>query len=667
MGIRTVAQEISQPETSTINALTPGELVVDPPTLTCLGFRWETSGDANDNAAASIRYRAVGSREWKKGLNLWRLNGQPVVGYGKDEYIPEPMFAGSLFDLALGTEYEVEISITDPDGVNGEERKTVRVSTRKPAQAPADSRQLHLGGTRSDFRNFDEAVTALKPGDTLNIHAGTYALSKPGDADYLQNHAFTLDVQGTAERPITIRAAGDGEVIFDGQGGYMLFDVQNSAHLILEGLTIRGADFAVYLGGTLPCDNEGIVVKDCTFDQIAKPVQGFSYDPLTAKPNSSPRSSGEIRHAGGPGVKYKGVGVNPDDGGPVYGSLSDAVFGAFKPLKGCARVTKTNDRPIQPGDTVLVHNDESLLTHKAASHWGPCYFYNSTIVLNLVGTKEKPITIRGVGKPTFDGKGNYKIFDLQGSRHVILENLHFKNASFAIYKGSQQVVRPVEGLTIRHCRFEDVGCGVYGISGANRDVTITDNVFVGRCNREYPITEGKRGHRNWADDEKSYSAVHLAGQGNVISYNDIRYFFDGIQMQSNWATSPSVNTYWTAGGEEPAEYRTVSCDIVGNILQMTPDNAIEIDMSHHNIRIMRNLSTDVWGGYWSNQTLFGGPAYWIRNIAYAGWPATWKNDAGPVGVIAYHNTFLGGQPETWPPARAGISEPHRKSVRTSAL
>ena len=89
-------------------------------------------------------------------------------------------------------------------------------------------------------------------------------------------------MQGTAERPITIKAAGDGEVIFDGQGGYMLFDVQNSAHLILEGLTIRGSDFAVYLGGTLPCDNEGIVVKDCTFDQIAQPVQGFSYDPLTA-------------------------------------------------------------------------------------------------------------------------------------------------------------------------------------------------------------------------------------------------------------------------------------------------------------------------------------------------------------------------------------------------
>ena len=109
----------------------PGMFYSEPPTLNCLGFRWETSGDANDNAAASIRFRAVGSREWKKGLDLWRLNGQPVVGYLKDEYIPERMFAGSLFDLAPGTEYEVEVSITDPDGINGEESKTVSSLLKK--------------------------------------------------------------------------------------------------------------------------------------------------------------------------------------------------------------------------------------------------------------------------------------------------------------------------------------------------------------------------------------------------------------------------------------------------------------------------------------------------------------------------------------------------------
>ena len=43
--------------------IVPGKFIVEPPTMECLGFRWETSGDANDNAVASIRYRAGGQSD----------------------------------------------------------------------------------------------------------------------------------------------------------------------------------------------------------------------------------------------------------------------------------------------------------------------------------------------------------------------------------------------------------------------------------------------------------------------------------------------------------------------------------------------------------------------------------------------------------------------------
>ena len=36
---------------------------------------------------------------------------------------------------------------------------------------------------------------------------------------------MSLTLKGTPEKPITIKAAGDGEVIFDGAGNYRLFDV----------------------------------------------------------------------------------------------------------------------------------------------------------------------------------------------------------------------------------------------------------------------------------------------------------------------------------------------------------------------------------------------------------------------------------------------------------
>ncbi len=638
--------------------ITAGELIVERPTLICLGFQWYTAGDDNKNATASVKYRKVGDTEWKAGLDLWRLNGQRCIGYRGEEhdfYEPPQMFAGSLFDLEPDTQYECVLTMSDPDDVKRTAEHRVVVRTRREPQPPADSRILHLGGAKSDFSDFRTAVDALAPGDTLLVHRGVYRLSRPSDADYLDNHAFTLDLQGTEQRPITIKAAGDGEVVFDAQGNYMLFDVQNAQHLILDGLTFRGADSAVYAGGTLPCENRGVVVQDCTYTNIKRSVQGFAVDTEQGTAGeASARTAGRVRHVAGPSQELDSVAINPHDGGRVFGTLGQALFGDPTWNKDrCGRSSKRRNDLVQPGDTIIVHRGETLLDHSKKSHWGPCYFYSSTIVLNLKGTPDRPITIRGEGRPVFDGEGNYKIFDVQGSEHLVIEGLHFKNASFAVYKGEQTVQRPVVGLTVRRCRFEDVGCGVYGISGANRDFLISDNVFIGRCREAYPVTVKNKG-RAWAHDEASYSAVHLAGQGHVICHNDVCRFFDGLQMQSNWATSPTVNTYWTAGGDEPVELRTSAVDIYNNILRWTPDNAIEADMAHHNIRIMRNLCVDTFGCYWSNQFVMGGPCYWIRNVAYAGCPYMYKNDAGPVGVCSLHNTFIGGRPESWPPRRVNV-------------
>jgi hypothetical protein len=453
----------------------------------------------------------------------------------------------------------------------------------------------------------------------------------------------------------------------------MVFDVQNAQHLILDGLAIRGADFAVYAGCTLPCENQGIVVRDCTYESIKRNIQGFSTKVENDKGTGVvARAAGRIRHVGGPSEKVDGIPVNPNDGGRVFRSLGNALFGDDRWTQDrCGRSSKRRNDLVRPGDTIVVHQGEALLDHSHKSHWGPCYFYNSTYALNVRGAPGRPITIRGEGRPVFDGVGNYKIFDLQGCEHLIIEGLHFNNASFAVYKGQQTVRRPVVGLTVRNCRFEDVGCGVYGISGANRDFLVSDNVFIGRCQESYPlkIAHGKFKRADCGSDEASYSAVHLAGQGHVICHNDVYRFFDGIQLQSNWATSPMVNTYWTAGGDEPVELRTSAVDIYNNIVRWIPDNSIEADMSHHNVRIMRNLCVDSFLPFWSNQVVLGGPCYWIRNICY-GRIGPWKYDAGPVGVYSLHNTIvtdnrLGSWPPdftdygkiwpNWPPRRAEVS------------
>ena len=44
--------------------------------------------------------------------------------------------------------------------------------------------------------------------------------------------------------PIAIKAAGDGEVIFDGNGNFALFDVRAADYTYFEGITFRNAEIA---------------------------------------------------------------------------------------------------------------------------------------------------------------------------------------------------------------------------------------------------------------------------------------------------------------------------------------------------------------------------------------------------------------------------------------
>src|SRR5689334_23318102 len=117
------------------NRTTPGELVVDPPTLINLGFEWLIRGDDNRNASVEVAFRKAGEGAWKKGLPLFRLQGEEIYqGQGVFDVISPNMFAGSILDLEPDTTYDARFVLTDPDGLAGQSGKsvtrTVTVRTR---------------------------------------------------------------------------------------------------------------------------------------------------------------------------------------------------------------------------------------------------------------------------------------------------------------------------------------------------------------------------------------------------------------------------------------------------------------------------------------------------------------------------------------------------------
>ena len=63
----------------------------------------------------------------------------------------------------------------------------------------------------------------VEPGDVILVHAGLYKSNRLQYYEPLGLHFhgyYYLTQSGTAEKPIVIRAAGDGEAVFDGNGVY---------------------------------------------------------------------------------------------------------------------------------------------------------------------------------------------------------------------------------------------------------------------------------------------------------------------------------------------------------------------------------------------------------------------------------------------------------------
>ncbi|MHB9028045.1 MAG: right-handed parallel beta-helix repeat-containing protein, partial [Candidatus Latescibacterota bacterium] len=274
---------------STENEVTPGEFIVEPPTLICLGFEWSIAGDDNRNAVVEVAYRKRGFSGWKEALPLLRIGGERISD--DLDYVTLPMFAGSIFDLEPDTDYECRFTMFDPDGVRGDTVKTVIAHTRAEPRAYSGGRVFHVyppgykgkreepshTGVKSAFYGpgGDDWGLAAKaqvaPGDVILMHAGLYKSDRMSYSNPLGltfHGTYVLTGSGSPDRPIVIKAAGDGEAVFDGDGCYRLFDVMAADNILFEGLTIRNTDIAFYGGvkGVGGCS--GLTVRDCHMENV---------------------------------------------------------------------------------------------------------------------------------------------------------------------------------------------------------------------------------------------------------------------------------------------------------------------------------------------------------------------------------------------------------------
>ena len=293
------------------DATMAGEVVVEPPTLINLGFEWPIDGDDNRNARVAVDYRREGDGDgaWRHGMDLLRLQREEVWLRGALDYVAPNSFIGSVLDLDEGTAYEVRLTLTDPDGVDGLPKgqsllKLLKVRTRAEPVPATGGRVYHVyppgyTGAREEpsFSGLLEAyyVAALggdwsraspprvQPGDTIRVHAGVY-LSKHDHYSHEINSRFTtccgtpwdgtyyLTQKGTAGKPIAIVAAGDGEAIFDGDGNAVLFNLMAGDHHYFEGITFRNTGIAIEAGQKGIAGSKGLTVKRSKFVDLGTAV-----------------------------------------------------------------------------------------------------------------------------------------------------------------------------------------------------------------------------------------------------------------------------------------------------------------------------------------------------------------------------------------------------------
>jgi hypothetical protein len=280
-----------------VNKVKPGEFIIDHPTLINLGFEWLIQGDDNRNAQVAVSYRKQGETQWKQGLPLLRLQGERIYqNQGVFDVVSPNMFAGSILDLEPDTAYEARFVMSDPDGVLGHGVKTVTVRTRPEPKVYGGGRVFHV--YPSDYKNtklepaFEgvmcaynyycgggDTVTAGRPrvkaGDTILVHAGLYKYHPEyytGDrkinATTPVEGTYYLTASGTPEKPIVIKGAGDGEVIFDGNGNFNLFNVKAANYNYFEGVTIRNTDIGIWAGTQFIAGSKGLTVKKCRFENV---------------------------------------------------------------------------------------------------------------------------------------------------------------------------------------------------------------------------------------------------------------------------------------------------------------------------------------------------------------------------------------------------------------
>jgi hypothetical protein len=120
----------------------------------------------------------------------------------------------------------------------------------------------------------------VQAGDTILVHCRHLQVQplrvhehRVGESHRAARRHLLPDREGHRRRSrSSIKAAGDGEVIFDGNGNFAVFDVRAADYTYFEGVTIRNAEYGILAGTQFIAGAKGLTVKRSRFENVGSGV-----------------------------------------------------------------------------------------------------------------------------------------------------------------------------------------------------------------------------------------------------------------------------------------------------------------------------------------------------------------------------------------------------------
>lgn len=289
------------------DATTPGQ-VQNEVTLRSIGIEWPITGDDDHDATCTVQYRVQGEPTWSEALPLLRV-----------DYLSANTLAGSILFLEPGADYEVQLTLDDPDGGNAVE--TFSVTTRSVPMLPTGGNEYHVvpgggGGTGTEadpFMGIAAAQGVAAPGDIFLLHAGNYG------------GRIEFDVPGAPGNYLVWKAAGDGDAIIEG--------VEMSAsHVWLEGLRIEVNAGEDGIHGTYLNPIDVVIVRNaingCHYCVYPKTESSGWYIADNTIFGDTPAATASL--------SGEGIELNQGDGHIVaHNSITNVADGVSYPGAGC--------------------------------------------------------------------------------------------------------------------------------------------------------------------------------------------------------------------------------------------------------------------------------------------------------------------------------------------